>query len=191
MKQFAVAFTTTGSSPKEGHRFGEIVLVGHENGVPTGQHARFQLDTNPTSDQQMTFPDVLAAMMTLVGDASLIVHDAGNWRRFLRAELKNIKRHGAGNLVNNVVEVRAWAHQRFPRQRKDVAAIARKAGVEVPANLSGLELEAELLCRIGNLMADPTTTSPVAVVDQTIKQPTGRNWIESAGNFWRNLTGRA
>lgn len=189
MNQFAVAFTTTGNSPREGHRFSEIVLIGQEDGVPNGQRARFQLNADPASDQQMTFPVALAAMKNLVGDAAVIVHDAGNWRRFLRAELKNIKRHGAGNLVNNVVEVRAWAHQRFPRQRKDVAAIAKKAGIEVPANLTGLELEAELLCRIGNLMSEPTKTSLVAA--QTIQQPTGRNWIESAGNFWRNLTGRA
>ena len=190
MKQFAVAFTTTGNSPKAGHKFSEIVVVGQEDGLHNGQRSKFMLNVDSASDQQMTFPAALEAIKTLVGDAAVIVHDAGNWRRFLRAELKNIKRHGAGNLVNNVVEVRAWAHQRFPRQRKDVAAIARKAGIEVPANLTGLELEAELLCRIGNLMSEPTKTLPVAVA-QAIKQSTGRNWIESAGNFWRNLTGRA
>jgi hypothetical protein len=190
MKQFAVAFTTTGNSPKEGHRFSEIVVVRQKDGSQNGQRAKFKLNVDSASDQQMTFPVVLEAMKALVGDAAVIVHDAGNWRRFLRVELKNIKRHGADNLLNNVVEVRAWAHQRFPRQRKDVVAIAKKAGIEVPADLSGLELEAELLCRIGNLMTEPTKTSPAAVA-QAIKQPTGRNWIESAGKFWRNLTGRA
>ena len=199
MVQFAVAYTTTGNSPKDGHRFSEIVLVGQENGVPNGQRARFKLSDKPTSKQEVAFPEALAAMKTLVGEGKLIVHDAGNWRRFLRAELRSIKRHGAGNLMNNVVEVRAWAHQRFPKQRKDVVAIARKAGIEISAELTGLELEAELLHRIGNLMAAPARTLPAVteaipvsrVPDvQPVQQATEGGWIEKAGSFWRNLTGR-
>lgn len=190
MKQFAVAFTTTGNSPKEGHRFREIVLVGQEGGIPNSECARFKLDAASESNQQMTFPVALAAIKTLVGDAALIVHDAGSWRRFLRAELKSIKRHGANHLVTNVVEIRSWAHQRYPRQRKDVTAVAKRAGIEIPEGLSGLDLEAELLRRIANLMSVPANTLAAVTKTQTTEQSNRRNWIERAGNFWRNLTGR-
>ena len=196
--QFAVAFNTTGNSPKDGHRFSEIVLLGQEDGVLNGQRARFKLSVDPESKQQVTFPVALAAMKNLIGDAQVIVHNAGNWRRFLRLELKSIKRHGANHLMNNVVEVNAWAHQRFPRQRKDVVAIARRAGIEIPADLAGLDLEAELLRRIANLMSAPakvppaaTEVIPVSLVSdvQALPQATKGNWIERAGSFWRSLTG--
>lgn len=194
--QFAVAFTTTGNSPKSGHRFNEIVVIGQEDGVPNGQRAKFRLNVDPASKHGLAFTEALARMKALIGDAELIVHNAGNWRRFLRVELKNIKRHGASHLMNNVIEVHAWAHQRFPRQRKDVVEIAKRSGIEIPADLAGLDLEAELLRRIANLMSLATMTSPVVteaktmspVPDvQTIQQATQRNWLKKVGSFWRNL----
>jgi hypothetical protein len=198
MKQFAVAFSTTGNSPKAGHRFSEILLVGQENGVLNGLNAKFKLNDHPASSEQVTFPEALASMKTLVGDATLIVHNAGSWKRFLRVELRHIKRHGAGHLLNNIVDVSAWAHQRYPRQRKDVVAIARRAGIEIPDSLTGLELQAELLRRIANLMSGPTRAIPVELeaigslptkAMLETRQGATRNWIERAGRFWRCLTG--
>ena len=132
----------------------------------------------------------------MIGDAKVIVHNAGNWRRFLRVELRSIKRHGANPLMNNVIDVHAWAHQRFPRQRNDVVALAKKSGIEIPAELTGLDLEAELLRRIANLMHITTKTTPsvtevlpVSPVPgvQAVPQTTHHNWIEKVGRFWRNL----
>jgi hypothetical protein len=191
MKQIAVAFSTTGNSPKDGHQFSEIVFVG-----PNGEQTRFELIGEPASTQQVKFVEALKVMRTLADDAQLIVLNGGKWRRFFRAELRSIKRHGANQLMNNVLDVGAWAHQRFPRQRKDVAAIARRAGVEIPGNLTGLELEAELLRRIANVMnegaaassvADTQTSTTVAQVNSTSSKPC---WAEQVGTFWRRLTGK-
>lgn len=193
MKQFAVAFTTTGNSPKDGHRFSEMVLVGQENGKPNGQGARFKFAGNADTNDGIEFPAALAAIKTLVGDADVVVHNSGNWRRFLRAELRNIKRHGAANLMDRVIDVNGWAHQRFPRQRKDVTAIARHAGIEIPANLNGLDLEAELLRRIAKLMTPPAILPDVAL-DKDKGEPsqtTRSNLFERIGNFWRCLRGHA
>ncbi len=199
MTQFAIAFTTTGNSPRAGHRFSEIVLVGLEDGLPNGQRAKFNLNVDAESKSQVKFAVVLEAMTAMIGDATLIVHDAGNWRRFLRAELKSIRRHGAGLLVNNIVDVSAWAHQRYPRQRKDLSAIVRRIGIELPANLTGLDLEAELLCWIVKLMSMPTRFQPVTTgaismslgADvQVIPSATQYNLIERVGKFWRSLTSR-
>lgn len=196
MQQFAVAFATTGNSPKAGHRFSEIVLLGQENGVPNGQRAIFTFG-DAVGEGAVTFPAALTAMKVLVGDAQLIVHDPGRWRRFLRPELRVIKRHRAGHLMNNLLDVSAWAHQRFPRARKDVAAIARKAGVEVPKGLTGLELEAELLLRIANVMTPATelavvTADPAVPVVMPSHTPSElpSAWVLRLGNFWRRLTGR-
>lgn len=196
MKRFAVAFATTGDSPKNGDRFSVIVMVGDEDGQASGERKTFQLASNETTDAGVKFVVALETMKSLVGESSIVVHDAGRWRRFLRAELRTIKRHGAGNLMNNVVDVIAWAHQRFPRQRKEVTAIARRAGIEFPMDLSGLELEAELLRRIGSLILKPTgSTEPIGVAAENISSdemgivlPSARiNWVERMGYFWRIL----
>jgi len=200
MMQFAVAFTTTGNSPKAGHRFNEIILLGQENGVLNAQRASFKFNANTESKQQVTFPEALARMKAIIGESEVIVHNAGNWRRFLRVELRSIKRHGAGHLMNNVTDVHAWAHQRFPRQRNNVVALAKKSGIEIPADLTGLDLEVELLRRIANLMSTPTKISPAVTepkplslmpVVQAIPQAAQHSWTERVGSFWRNLGRRA
>ena len=191
MKQIAVAFSTTGDSPKEGHRFSEIVLVGQD-----GEQTRFELLGEPALTQQVKFAEALKVMKTLTDDAQLVVLDVGKWRRFLRAELRSIKRHGANQLMNNVVGVSDWAHQRFPRQRKDVVAIARRAGIEIPENITGLELEAELLRRIASVMNEAVAASSVAdtqtAITVTQANPTSSTpcWAEQVGTFWRRLTGK-
>jgi len=200
MMQFAVAFTTTGNSPKAGHRFNEIILLGQENGVLNGQRASFKFNADPSSKHGVAFPEALARMKAMIGDAKVIVHHAGNWRRFMRVELRSIKRHEASHLMNNVIDVHAWAHQRFPRQRNNVVALAKKSGIEIPAELTGLDLEVELLRRIANLMSVPTKiipaeagvlpVSPVPVV-QAIPQAAQHSWVARVGYFWRNLGRRA
>ncbi len=200
MTEFAVAFTTTGNSPKAGHRFNEIILIGQENGVRNGQFAVFKLNVDSASNQGMPFPEALARMKGMIGDAKVIVHHAGIWRRFLRVELRSIKRHGASHLMRNVIDVHAWAHQRFPRQRNNVVALAKKSGIEIPAELTGLDLEVELLRQIANLMHVPAKTIPVVAEPkpvslvpevQAIPQASQRSWTEQVGKFWRNLGRRA
>lgn len=200
MKQFAVAFETTGNSPKDGHRFSEIVVVGDENGAAVGERSSFRLVDSDKVKDVVKFEVALETMKSLIGDSPIVVLDAGKWRRFLRAELRSIKRHGAANLMNNVVDVSAWAHQRFPRQRKDVAAIARRAGVEIPDNMSGVALEAELLRQIGRLISgQPVVTEQIASVTEkrisgdvgVVQAPPVRiNWAERLGRFWRMLMGK-
>lgn len=190
MKQIAVAFATTGNSPKGGlHRFSEIVLLG-----PNGEQRRFELLGEPASNQQVRFAVALTEIKDLVGDSQVIVHDAKRWRRFLRVERQSIKRHGAGQLMTNVADVSSWAHQRFPRQRKDVAAIARRVGIEIPENLSGLELEAELLRQIANVMNDEAAISS-ELYARTLITATHANSTTSkpcwAEQIWRRLTGKA
>lgn len=199
MRRFAVAFTTTGNSPKNGHRFSEIVVAGDENGVASGEGLSFRLPDGDETMDSVTFEAALEAMKSLVGDSPIVVHDAGKWRRFLRAELRTIKRHGAANLMNNVVDVSAWAHQRYPRQRKDVTAIARRADIVIPNDLNGLALDAELLRRIGNLISEQAGTTlrirPVTDYGTSsdicgVQIPPGVNWVERIGCFWRTLVGK-
>lgn len=212
MRQVAIAFATTGPSPKAGHRICEIVLVGQENGNRDGSPVRFDFSAMNPTNEPITFPVVLPALKAFVRDSTLIVHDSGKWRRFLRAELRTIKRHGAGRLLNNVIDIGAWAHQRFPKQRRDVAAIARRLGIDVGKELAGLEKEAEFLRLIAQKMdtsgetVSTTTIAAAHSIDplggQEVVAPVvqvapvmpgsqrRKNWVERVGDFWRDLSGR-
>jgi hypothetical protein len=152
---------------------------------------------------------VLPELKSFVGNATLIVADSGRWRRFLRAELRAIKRHGAGRLLNELVDVGYWAHQRFPRQRRNVAAIARRLGIEFDKELVGLEREAELLRLIALEMNTSKTLDSAGIsgsdrdvrpkvpgvaedpmVPKAMCLPQRNGWMEQLGHFWRRLSGK-
>lgn len=212
MRQVAIAFATTGPSPKAGHRICEIVLIGQDSGKRDGAPVRFDFRGIEPTNESITFPLVLSALKAFVGEATVIVHDSGKWRRFLRAELRMIKRHGAGRLLNNVIDISAWAHQRFPKQRRDVTAIARRLGIDVRKDLAGLEKEAEFLRLIAQKMdtsGETVSTTAITVADsidtsggQEVVAPVAqaapvtpssqrrKNWVERVGDFWRELAGR-
>jgi hypothetical protein len=198
MKQVAIAFATTGPSPKDGHRFSELVLVLVKQGTDRRLHVKVEPENGNTFAAR--FPEI----DSFIGDASLVMLNGGRWRRFLRVELKAIKGRGARRLMLGVIDVGDWAHQRFPRQRKNVTAIASRMGISGTKELTGLEREAELLGLIAQQMntspAEPASVAPTkAVIDAfpaapiPVALPETRqgNWVERVGNFWRNLTGRA
>jgi hypothetical protein len=198
MKQVAIAFATTGPSPKDGHRFSELALV--EQGSNRRMHLKVE------SEGGNTFAARFAEIDSFIGDASLVLLNGGRWRRFLRVELKTIKGRRARRLMRDLIDVGDWAHQRFPRQRKNVTAIANRMGISGTKELTGLEREAELLGLIAQQMN--TSALPIQEVGEA-SSPTGvtpsnpltvpalpipvvgHNWVERVGNFWRNLTGRA
>jgi len=204
MKQAVIAFTTTGPSPKDGHRFSEIVVVEVGDEAHGSPPTRFAL-----TDEKQKFASVLPRLKSIVGDAAIVVHNAGKWRRFLRAELRTVKRHGAGRWLKDVIDVGAWAHQRFPRQRRDVGAIAGRLGICVSADLTGLALEVELLRQIAARMNTPVepvapessnkakpeaeaatkgassaTTSPAVVPELRV----GMSLAEKLDWFWRQIS---
>lgn len=197
MKQVAIAYATTGPAPKDGHRFSELVLV--EQGTDRRLHVKVEPEGGNT------FAAHFDKIDSFIGDASLVMLNGGRWRRFLRVELKAIKGRRARRLMREVIDVGDWAHQRFPRQRKSVTAIASRMGISGTKELTGLEREAELLALIAQQMN--TSTLPIPEVGEAIP-PTGvtplnpltvpalpipvvgHNWVERVGNFWRNLTGR-
>lgn len=195
MKQVAIAFATTGPSPKDGHRFSELALV--EQGSDRRMHFKVE------SEGGNTFAARFAEIDSFIGDASLVLLNGGRWRRFLRVELKTIKGRRARRLMRGVIDVGDWAHQRFPRQRKNVTAIANRMGISGTKELTGLEREAELLALIAQQMnTSPVEPASVVPPEAVIEAPPAApipvalpatrqgNWVERVGNFWRNLTGR-
>jgi len=195
MKQVVVAFATTGNNPKEGHRFSELVAIEQVDGQPGRRlHLKFKTDA---AQEGKTFADQFDLLDDLIGDTPIVIHHAGQWRKFLRPELDAIKKRGARRLLKQTVDVSTWAQQRFPKQRKDLAAIARKVQVNIPAGLTGIELEAEQQRLIATKMQPtPTVVASAAAVQTPPANTTShaliaRGFGERIGLCWRVLTGKA
>jgi DNA polymerase III subunit epsilon len=196
MKQVAVAFATTGPSPKQGHRISELVAVEQEDGSATGRYLHLQLRTADAQTAKPTFAEAFDALDELIGDAPIVVRHAGHWRKFIREELRSIKKRGARRLLTQTVDVSAWAHSRYPKQRKSLAAIAQRVGVVVSPELSGLNLETEQLRLIANAMKPsdakphaPATAKATPMIKPTSPEPKPARFSERVKLFWRSLVG--
>jgi hypothetical protein len=148
MRQVAIAFTTTGNDPKKDHRFREMVAIEQLDDQSAGRVLHLCFKTTPDGEGK-TFAEQFKALDELVGNSVVIVHKGGVWKQFLRAELRLIEDKRARRLLKQVFDVTAWAHERFPRQRKSVEAIARKLNLTVSHEHNGLSLEADRLGLIG------------------------------------------
>lgn len=152
MRQVAIAFETSGPNPRLGHRFSELVAVEQGNDEEMGRTLHLCFRTDEASIDKLTFATQFAALDEFVADAPIILHDTGLWRKFIRAELRSIKQKNARRLLNQTIDVSRWAHQRYPKHRKSVAAIATRLSIAVPSELKGLRHTAEQLRLIGTAM---------------------------------------
>ena len=161
MRQVAIAFTTTGPSPKEGHRISDLVAVEQTCGTRLGRTLHLIFRADDAQDEKPTLAMEFDELDELIADAPIVVHHAGLWRKFMRVELRDIKKRGARRLLKQVVDVTGWAHSRYPKQRKSLEAIARKCGIADPEGMTGLRLDAERIRLIAQLMSQEPTPAPV------------------------------
>jgi DNA polymerase III epsilon subunit-like protein len=194
MRQIVIAFSTTGPSPKKGDRISELVAVEQANGLATGKTLHLVFQPPEKEGGKATFAAQFGALDDLVGDAQVVVHHAGNWRKFLRIELRDAKTRGARRLLKQTVDVYRWAHQRYPKHRKDVAALAKRLCIVVPADLTGLRASVEQLRLIAREMKsteDATYSSQrLAAVSMSPEKSTAHaSIIAKLGALWRSLTG--
>jgi hypothetical protein len=147
MRQVAIAFTTTGDKPKEGHRLRELLAVEISDWAPTGGRLH-QTFARANEFDGRSFADQFDELDVFIGAAQIVVHDGGKWRRFLRIELLPLKSKGARRMLHDIADVTRWAHQRFPKQRKDLVSLGRRMGLVVSADAAGVARDSELLIGI-------------------------------------------
>src|SRR6185437_10851135 len=107
MREIVLDTETTGLSPEQGHRVVELGCVELLNRIPTG--ATFHAYLNPERDMpaeafavhglsaeflrdKPRFIEVADAFIEFIGDAPLVIHNAGFDHNFLCAELKRVDR---------------------------------------------------------------------------------------------------
>ncbi len=153
---------TTGLDPGSGHRIVEIGCVELHNHIPTGN--TWQRYINPErpmpaeafqvhglSDEflarEKTFAEIVGDFLDFIGDAPLVIHNAGFDMRFLNAELTRL---GFATLpMSRSIDTVQMARSRFPGAQANLDALCRRFNIDNSKRTKhGALLDAELLSEV-------------------------------------------
>jgi DNA polymerase-3 subunit epsilon len=158
MREIVLDTETTGLDPDQGHRVVEIAGIELFNHLPTGKF--FHRYLNPeramtaeaeaihglTDDFLMHHPvfgDVAEELVSFLGDATLVIHNAEFDLKFLNAELKRANRPP---LACPVVDTLALARKRFPGAQASLEALCRRFAIDLTQREKhGAKIDGELL----------------------------------------------
>ncbi len=162
MREIILDTETTGLDPNEGHRLVEIGCVEMIDRNPTGVtwHKYF----NPERDMPVEafnvhglsaefladkplFSALAQEFVDFVGDAHLVIHNAGFDMRFLNAELKRVK---LGVLaMDRVVDTLAMARRKHPGAPASLDQLCQRYGIDNSKRVKhGALLDAEILAEV-------------------------------------------
>src|SRR5262252_10525433 len=162
MREIVLDTETTGLDPAQGHRLVELGCVELLNGIPTG--ATFHVYLNPDRDmpaeafavhglsteflkQHKRFIEVADEFLAFIGDAPLVIHNAGFDHGFLCAELKRAERIliARERLVDTLLLARR-KHPAGPNRLDDLCA---RYGIDSSRRTKhGALLDAEILAEV-------------------------------------------
>jgi len=162
MREIILDTETTGLDPNEGHRLVEIGCIEMIDRMPTGVswHKYFNperdmpqeafavhgLSQEFLSDKPL-FKELAEEFVTFVGDANLVIHNAGFDMRFLNAELKRVER--AALAMDRVVDTLAMARRKHPGARASLDELCQRYGIDNSKRVKhGALLDAEILAEV-------------------------------------------
>ena len=162
MRHIALDTETTGLDPGSGHRIVEIGCVEVVNFVPTGR--TFQSYVNPQRDippdafavhglsaeflaGHPVFDDVVEEFLEFLGDATLVIHNAGFDLRFLNAELARLDL--APLSQERAIDTVQLARRKFPGAHASLDALCKRFQIDnSERTLHGALRDAELLVKV-------------------------------------------
>jgi DNA polymerase-3 subunit epsilon len=162
MREIVLDTETTGLDPYQGHRVVEIGCVELVNRIPSG--ATFHAYLNPERDMPAEaravhgltvefladkpfFADVADDLIAFLGDASLVIHNAGFDLAFLNAELERAKRPGLAR--GRAVDTLTLARRRHPGAPNRLDDLCSRYGIDNSRRTKhGALLDAELLAEV-------------------------------------------
>jgi len=162
MRQIVLDTETTGLSPDEGHRLVEVGCLEVFNHVATGNV--FHRYINPERDMpegafrvhglsaeflsdKPKFAEVVDEFLEFIGDAELVIHNAGFDMTFLNAELKWVGRPPLAS--SRAVDTLMIARKRFPGAQNSLDALCRRFNIDNSGRVKhGALLDAELLAEV-------------------------------------------
>lgn len=162
MREIVLDTETTGFDPSNGDRIVEIGCIELIDHLPTGKHYHCYL--NPERDMpadaekvhglsisfladKPLFADIADEFLAFIGDAPLVIHNAGFDMKFLNAELGRI---GAELLpYERAIDTIVMAKAKFPGARYSLDELCRRFSVDLTdRSKHGALIDSELLAQV-------------------------------------------
>jgi len=162
MREIVLDTETTGLDPNQGHRLVELGCVELLNRIPTG--ATFHAYVNPERDMpaeafavhglsaeflrgHKRFIEIADDFLAFIGDAPLVIHNAGFDHAFLCAELKRVER--ALIPRERLVDTLALARRKHSAGPYSLDALCGRYGIDNSRRTKhGALLDAEILAEV-------------------------------------------
>ncbi|HLL26357.1 MAG TPA: DNA polymerase III subunit epsilon [Xanthobacteraceae bacterium] len=162
MREIVLDTETTGLDPFLGHRIVEIGCIELVNCIPS--NATFHVYLNPERDMppeaeaihglssafladKPKFADIAESFIEFLGDAKLVIHNAGFDLTFLNAELDRLKHPPIGR--DRTVDTLALARRRHPGAPNRLDDLCARYGIDNSRRTKhGALLDAELLAEV-------------------------------------------
>jgi DNA polymerase-3 subunit epsilon len=162
MREIVLDTETTGLDPSSGHRVVEIGCIELANRIPTG--ATFHIYLNPERDMpkeaeavhglsvefladKPRFAEVIDELIAFLGDAMLVIHNAGFDLAFLNAEFERAGRPGIAR--ERAVDTLTLARRRHPGGPNRLDDLCVRYGIDNSRRTKhGALMDAELLSEV-------------------------------------------
>jgi DNA polymerase-3 subunit epsilon len=162
MREIVLDTETTGLDPAQGHRLVELGCIELLNGIPTG--ATYHAYINPQRDMpaeafavhglsaeflkgKPLFADIVDDFLAFIGDAPLVIHNAGFDHGFLCAELKSVGR--ALIARERLVDTLLLARRKHPAGPNRLDDLCARYGIDNSRRTKhGALLDAEILAEV-------------------------------------------
>ena len=162
MREIVLDTETTGLDPAQGHRLVEIGCIELLNRIPTG--ATFHAYLNPEREvpaeafaihglsseflqSHKRFADIVDDFLAFIGEAPLVIHNAGFDHGFLCAELTRVKR--ASIARERLVDTLLLARRKHPAGPNRLDDLCARYGIDNSRRSKhGALLDAEILAEV-------------------------------------------
>jgi len=162
MREIVLDTETTGLDPYQGHRIVEIGCVELVNRIPSG--TTYHVYVNPERDMppeaeavhglsqafladKQLFAEIADDFISFVGDAKLVIHNAGFDLAFLNAELDRVKRPVLPR--ERAIDTLTLARRRHPGGPNKLDDLCSRYGIDNSRRTKhGALLDAELLAEV-------------------------------------------
>jgi DNA polymerase-3 subunit epsilon len=162
MREIVFDTETTGFEPGEGHRIVEIGLVELMDHFPTGLSKQFYLNPErdvPIESQRVhglsaeflsdkpLFAHVVEEFLDFIGDAVLVIHNAGFDMKFINAELARVGRPPLA--MARTVDTIEIAKRKIPGARYSLDELCKRFSIDLTVRAKhGALLDAELTAQV-------------------------------------------
>ncbi len=193
MRELVMDTETTGLDPADGHRIVEIGAVELINHIPTGQ--TYHQYINPQRDMPVEafnvhglsqeflsdkplFGEIVEDFLAFIGDATLIIHNAGFDMKFLNAEISTV---GLQLIpAEQVVDSLTIARKKFPMGPNSLDALCKRFGVNNSMREKhGALLDSELLAEVYLELIGGRQTA-LSLVEETSETKTSTRTLANA-----------